>query len=211
MLFNLARGEPNCVDAAAYSFSEMEVTVMLNKAMKEAGASRPSVATLKKLGRGLFRLEQLDSISDIFSRRKNLADQLAVRLVYRSGLAKALDLPGQPETIAYREVGGVTQEDLTDALAQVTSREMTSDLLRFMTRQGFWLEYLKRQHSAEFSRVGQVYDTQLKALDVTSSTYLSQALKVQNDHHQAREQLVDRLTRKALEEADNLQAGPCPL
>jgi hypothetical protein len=211
LLFNLASGEPNCVDAAAYSFSEMEVTVMLNKAMNEAGTRTPSVATLLKLGRGLFRLEQLDSISDIFSRRKNLADQLAVRLVYRSGLAKALDLPGQPETIAYREVGGVTQEDLTDALTQVSTREMTSDLLRFMTRQGFWLEYLKRRHSAQFSRVSQVYDTQLKALEVTSSTYLAQALKVQNDHHQAREQLVDRLTRKALEDGDKPQAGQCPL
>ncbi|WP_236417648.1 NEL-type E3 ubiquitin ligase domain-containing protein [Pseudomonas syringae] len=211
LLFNLASGEPNCVDAAAYSFSEMEVTVMLNKAMNEAGALTPSVPTLLKLGRGLFRLEQLDSISDIFSRRKNIADELAVRLVYRSALAKPLDLPGQPDTIAYREIGGVTQEDLTEAMNQVSTREMTSDLLRFMTRQGFWQEYLKRQFAAEFSRIGQVYDRQIKAMDVTSSAYLSQALKVQNDHHQAREQLVDRLTRKAIEQADNLEPGQCPL
>ncbi|NWC95176.1 MULTISPECIES: NEL-type E3 ubiquitin ligase domain-containing protein [unclassified Pseudomonas] len=211
LLFNLARGEPNCVDAAAYSFSEMEVTVMLNKAMKEAGVTRPSVATLLKLGRGLFRLEQLDSISDVFSRRKNIADQLAVRLVYRSGLAKVLELPGQPESITYREVGGVTQEDLTDALTQVSTREMTSDLSRFMARQGFWLEYLKRQFAAQFSRVSQEYGNQLKALDVASTTYLSQALKVQSDHHQAREQLVERLTRAALEDGDKPLAAECPL
>jgi hypothetical protein len=211
LLFNLARGEPNCVDAAAYSFSEMEVTVMLNKAMKEAGVTQPSVATLLKLGRGLFRLEQLDSISDVFSRRKNIADQLAVRLVYRSGLAKVLELPGQPESITYREVGGVTQEDLTDAVTQVSSREITGNLARFMARQGFWLEYLKRQFAAEFSRVSQVYDTRLKALDVASTTYLSQALNVQSDHAQAREQLVERLTRTALKDADKPLTVACPL
>ncbi|MCS3418425.1 hypothetical protein M2399_003475 [Pseudomonas sp. BIGb0450] len=211
LLFRLAEGEPNCVDAAAYSFSEMEVTVMLNKAMKEAGVTKPSVATLLKLGRGLFRLEQVDSISDVFSRRKNIADHLAVRLVYRSGLAKTLDLPGQPESITYREVGGVSQEDLTEAIAQVTTREISSDLARFLARQGFWVEYLKHQFAAEFSSVSRVYDTQYTALDSASGTYLAQALKLQADHQQARDQLVERLTRTVLADADKPLMLECPL
>ena len=211
LLFNLARGEPNCVDAAAYSFSEMEVTVMLDKAMKEAGVTRPSVAILLKLGRGLFRLEQVDSISDVFSRRKNIADQLAVRLVYRSGLAKTLDLPGQPESITYRDVGGVSQEDLAEAIVQVTSRELSSDLGRFLARQGFWLEYLKRQFAAEFTRVSHAFDARYNALDVAAGTYLAQALELQTDHQQAREQLVERLTRTALEDADKPLTLQCPI
>lgn len=210
LLFSLARGEPNCVDAAAYSFSEMEVTVMLDKAMKEAGVSKPSVATLLKLGRGLFRLEQLDSISDVYSRRKNITDQLAVRLVYRSGLAKTLDLPGQPESITYREVGGVTQEDLAEAITQVTTREMSSDLARFLARQGFWLEYLKQQFSAEFSLVRQMYETRQAALDSTSRAYETSLSKVLSDHQQARDQLVERLTRTVLQDAETPLALECP-
>jgi len=209
LLFAVARGEPNCMDAAAYSFSEMEVTVLLNKAMKEAGISRPSVATLLKLGRGLFRLEQLDSISDVFSQRKNIADELAVRLVYRSGLAKTLELPGQPESITYRHVGGVTQEDLAEALGQVNTREMTLDLAHFLARQGFWLTYLKQQFSAEFSSVRQIHTTRMQALDVDSSTYENAVNQLQTDYASAREQLVERLTRTALEDADKPPAVQC--
>ena len=209
LLFSISRGEPNCVDAAAYSFSEMEVTVMLHNAMRQAGVSQPNVASLLKLGRGLFRLEQLDSISDVFSQRKNIVDHLAVRLVYRSGLAKTLDLPGQPESITYREVGGVTQEDLAEAVAQVTTREMSSDFARFMARRDFWLEYLKRQFAAEFSTVRQTCTTRLAALDSTSTTYDSAVRTVQVDHQRAHEQLVERLTNTVMQEAETPQAPAC--
>uniref|UniRef100_UPI0025D6E2B9 hypothetical protein n=1 Tax=uncultured Pseudomonas sp. TaxID=114707 RepID=UPI0025D6E2B9 len=77
--------------------------------------------------------------------------------------------------------------------------------------QGFWLEYLKHQFAAEFTNVSRVYDTQYNALDLASTTYLEQTLKLQADHQQARDQLVERLTRTALEDADKPLTLQCPL
>lgn len=210
LLFRLPDGQPNCIDGAAHCFSEMEVVVMLDKATREAGVTRPDVATLLRLGRQLFRMEQLDVISDDYSVRNNVIDNLQVRLVYRSRLAETLELPGQPSNIAYQHVGGVSDEDIEDAVQQVTTREMSTRLSKFIADQSYWLEYLKRQYATEFQAVEDRFSARLDTLSVEDSDYLNDTAALQVERRASLDSLANNLTQSAIEATERL-ANVCSL
>lgn len=206
-LFSLPEGLPNCIDGAAYCFSEMEVAVLLDQAVGEAGLIQPDqldVATQLKLGRQLFRMAQLDMISDDYSLRNKVIDKLQVRLVYRSRLAETLDLPGQSSNIAYQHVGGVSDEDIQEAVQQVTTREMSSSLATFIADQSYWLEYLRRQYVTEFQAVEDRFSTRLDTLSVNDDSYLDDTVALQVERRASLDSLANSLTQDALETVERL-------
>ncbi|WP_166224647.1 NEL-type E3 ubiquitin ligase domain-containing protein [Pseudomonas atagonensis] len=209
LLFSLAEGEPNCVDAAAFTFSEMEVTVLIDQALRQSGLSGPDDKLLIELARGLFRLDRLDGFADRFSDRHNVVDRLGVRLAFRKGLADTLALPGQPKNITYTQVGGVTEDDLKDALAEVTTKEMSQALKGFVVRQNFWRKHLKRHFAQDFTAASDPLVAQLDALVTDSATYQHDVQTLQTRYRQAREDVFERLTQEALERLDVPASGQC--
>lgn len=211
LLFALAEGEPNCVDAAAFTFSEMEVSVIIDHALRASGSTGLDDKMLIALGRGLFRLDRLDTYADLFSERRNVVDRLGVRLAFRKGLADSLDLPGQPKNITYTQVGGVTAEDLADALADVTTGEMSASLQAFLVRQNFWRRHLKQHFAQDFTAATDPLMEKLAALKSDSATYQRDVHALQSEYRQAREAQFERFTQRALEQQDVRSSHVCPL
>ncbi|MEB0151154.1 NEL-type E3 ubiquitin ligase domain-containing protein, partial [Pseudomonas sp. CCC2.2] len=65
------------------------------------------------LGRRLYRLDKLTKIaSEHYTLQMatggGIADELEVHLAYRVGLARSLDLPGQPQGMMFNALAGVS-------------------------------------------------------------------------------------------------------
>ncbi|WP_168198486.1 NEL-type E3 ubiquitin ligase domain-containing protein [Pseudomonas sp. DG56-2] len=204
-LFNLAASPRTCVDSVASTFSALEVRVFVARALQrsthdQAGAARLGVA------RRLFRLNRVEQIAraDMSARRAagRGVDEVEISLAYRSGLARRLDLPGQPRTMQFDLIAGVTATQLADAAQAVLDAEATDALARYVSQQDFWVEYLRREHTERFNEVEQPFWDRLEALsdeqDMAEGTYLEQSNQLASERTTALEALAMELTRKAL-------------
>ncbi|WP_332767408.1 NEL-type E3 ubiquitin ligase domain-containing protein [Pseudomonas koreensis] len=213
-LLNLAASPINCTDSAAINFSYLEVAVEVERITSVAGGKITSAKPLLKLGRGLFRLEQLNEIAREHAAKFPRFDPLEVNLAYRTGLAKTLDLPSQPQHMRYGSLAGVTQADLDVAQNRVNTAELSPKWLQFMSKQAFWQDYLQRTFPRQFAPVEDKFAPRLTALDEKSSSvpdadYLSQAEIIKAEREQALEAVLTRLTNEALRiEELGLCAGP---
>ncbi|WVV48339.1 NEL-type E3 ubiquitin ligase domain-containing protein [Pseudomonas sp. NA13] len=135
-LFDLA-GAPACEDRAALSFSYLEIRLMIHNA-KALSAGEHESATLIRLAKGLFHLDEVESIAlqdiqqrrDAINARQDLTaaqknrqirqiEEVEVRLAYRVGLKDRLALPGQPEGGRFIQMAGVTPDMLEAAATRV--------------------------------------------------------------------------------------------
>nr|WP_262501862.1 NEL domain-containing protein [Pseudomonas fragi] len=80
-----------------------------------------------------------------------MPDELEIHLAYRIGLARALELPGQPESMVFKSLAGVTREDLDIARLEVERAEKTAALNIFISTRQFWREYLIRTNRPQYS------------------------------------------------------------
>ncbi|SDT38068.1 NEL-type E3 ubiquitin ligase domain-containing protein [Pseudomonas granadensis] len=202
-LLDLAASPINCTDSAAISFSYLEVAVEIERITSVAGGKITSAKPLLKLGRGLFRLEQLNEIAREHAGKFPKLDPLEVNLAYRTGLAKTLDLPGQPRNMRYGTLAGVTQADLEVAQNRVNTAELSPKWLQFLSEQTFWKDYLQRTFPRRFAPVEDKFAPKLTALDEKASSlpdadYLSQAQIIMAEREQALEEVLTRLTDDAL-------------
>ena len=99
-VFELAANPINCTDSAALNFSHLEVATEVDKVINPIGNVRSTAAGLLTLGRGLFRLEELEKIAQSHIKRDPKADPLEVSLAYRTGLARHWTCRGSPHTCA---------------------------------------------------------------------------------------------------------------
>ncbi|HDS1817580.1 TPA: hypothetical protein QEM96_002224 [Pseudomonas putida] len=219
-LFELAASR-GCVDRVIACFSTLEVRVLLARAMR-SGAAAHQQTSLLELARGLFRLEQVEgiarqdieqrvafeqdrlrntglSVEDAAMRAREHVDEVEVSLAYRIGLAARLGLPGQPQTMQFGRLAGVTQAQLNNAAAAVRWSSATQDLQAYISQRDYWVEYLERQHAARFDSVKQPFWDQLEALQgLTDSEQLTRTAHIQSAFKQAVDDLVQQLTREAL-------------
>ncbi|QHF52099.1 NEL-type E3 ubiquitin ligase domain-containing protein [Pseudomonas sp. S49] len=203
----------NCTDTAAINFSYLEVAVEVDRVTRGAGGRINSAKPLLELGRGLFRLEQLNEIAQEHAAKAPTVDPLEVNLAYRVGLAKALDLPGQPQNMRFGTLGGVTEADLEVAKHQVATAELSPKWLKFMSERSFWRAYLQRTFARKFSPLDDVYAPRMSALDaqqdeLSDADYLSQAEVIKAERQSAIDDVVTLLTTDALRTAD---LGLCTL
>jgi len=202
-LLNLAASPINCTDSAAINFSYLEVAVEVDRITSIAGGQITSAKPLLKLGRRLFRLEQLNEIALEHAGKFPERDPLEVNLAYRTGLAETLDLPGQPRNMRYGSLAGVTQADLDVAQNRVNTAELSPKWLQFMSKQAFWKDYLQRTFPRQFAPVEDKFAPKLTALDEKSSSlpdadYMSQAQIIMAEREHALEAVLTRLTDEAL-------------
>lgn len=222
-LFELA-GAPACEDRAALSFSYLEIRLMIHNA-KAAASGEAEAATLLRLAKGLFRLDEVERIAlqdvqkrrDAITARSDLTpaqrtrqlrniEEVEVRLAYRVGLKDRLALPGQPEGGRFIHMGNVTSQMLDDAAKQVLALDDSPRLLQSIVGREFWIDFLKQQHQPAFEALADTLVTQQLELDeakaagtLEEADYVSQseALGLQQRIKEA--ELIQALTEQALD------------
>lgn len=162
-LFIIARSAMTCGDGRILLFSDLEVKVHAFNALRSVvpGEEGP---VLLKLATRLFRLGQVEEIArDAISLHPE-RDPAEIRLAYRIGLAKRLDLPRQPADMLFRNASGVTEQDIETACIKVLAADNSPLLMEQLISQDYWVSYLQRKYASEFSRLEQRYELQAEAL-----------------------------------------------
>lgn len=218
-------GEPKCCDRAAFSFSNLETTVMVYRAGTQAMDQSQGVQ-LSTLSRGLLRLHEVDKIAsaDIqrseavindpavpeaekSSHRTRLNEEVEIRLAYRHGLKDRLQLPGQPPRVAFTHMVGVSQTMLDAAYEKVVALDNSPEEFQALVSREFWQDYVTNKYRPQFEAQRQPWQ---ERLDVLRDSFAAQELsetkyKAQTNDQQAQlaiaeAELIQTLTRQELAE-----------
>lgn len=206
-VFQQAAGPRSCADQMLLILSALEVRTLA--AQRTAGlegvyAMRP----LLRLGRELFRLDQVDRIAGRHIQRVRSRDpytpldDVEVHLAYRVGLAEVLDLPGQPSSMNYAHVSGVTSVDLDHAEQEVWNAENRDALSRSLAERDFWQQYLQSLHTDWFEAMNAPFHERLEAVfdqreQMTDQAFREAVERVQAERAEAEQALYLNLTRQA--------------
>ncbi|WP_339478456.1 NEL-type E3 ubiquitin ligase domain-containing protein [Pseudomonas sp. RL_5y_Pfl2_73] len=222
-LFELA-GAPACVDRASLSFSYLEIRLMIHNAMATAAAG-DEAATLVRLAKGLFRLDEVERIAqqDIQQRRDAInarldltaakkvekikkIEEVEVRLAYRVGLKARLELPKQPSGARFVSMGQVTGPMLDAAAALVLALDDTPAQFQSLVSRDFWIDYLRQQHSAPFQALTDTLIAKQIELDeakvagtLEATDYASQSEALALQHGIKEAELIQSLTQSELD------------
>ncbi|OYT79734.1 NEL-type E3 ubiquitin ligase domain-containing protein [Pseudomonas sp. PGPPP2] len=206
-VFQLVAHPANCVDGATEIFSQVEVLKAVANATRQAGRGQGNSGVLLTLGRGLFRLSELEKIAATYAAEHASEDPLEVSLAYRVGLAKILQLPGQPKHMRYGSLADLTSENLERAHEQVLIAELSPVFLRFIAQLSFWKAHLKQQFPETFRRAAEPFDSQQQALfensqNLTDGEYLAQMEGLRAPRRQAINEVMERLTQQMMKYQD---------
>ncbi|KJZ49224.1 NEL-type E3 ubiquitin ligase domain-containing protein [Pseudomonas fluorescens] len=214
---------PACCDRAALSFSNLEVMAMIYRAGRMAQEGQQG-ATLLKLSRGLFRLDNVERIAlaDISRRtaainaiegltsaqkeqRIALLEEVEIKLAYRFGLKDRLGLPGQPQRVRFIRLGEVSSAMLDSAQAQVLALDNSAEEFQALVERDFWKRYLANKYKSQFEARQAPYQArQADLYQARSANGLSEmAYQEQSSDLDAQMQieeaaLVEELTRQEL-------------
>ncbi|MBJ9975862.1 hypothetical protein IAE35_14745 [Pseudomonas sp. S75] len=188
-LFDLSRGLEGCDDAVIGRFSDLEVHLLVWQARgaAERGGER---AALLYLGRQLWRLDEVDRIIAEELQRRRLGggrpDEVEVGLAYRLGLRDEFDLPGQPATMSYREVAGVSTADLDTARARLREAETDAAVAQSMVWKTFWRTHVVAADPTGFEQLDQRFHSRLQVVgDMIEGKTYDQVLEARAAHVQA--------------------------
>ncbi|NBA97691.1 NEL-type E3 ubiquitin ligase domain-containing protein [Pseudomonas sp. R5(2019)] len=208
-MFEQAAAPRTCHDSVALIFSGLEVRRQVWLAQASAEQGGQGVALLQ-LARRLFRLDEVERIAaaDVLARQEvGLSpDEIEVSLAYRIGLREPLDLPGQPLSMLFNEIAGVSAEQLSNARRQVIAAERTDQLMTSISQRDFWVDYLQARHRETFEATDAPFHDQAAMLmenqtTLADSDYQAQMNAIADHRRAAREALILRLTHKALSAA----------
>lgn len=187
-LLNIAASPRSCSDSVAVTFSAMEIQVLLAEISRGASFQQ---AQLLHLAKGLFRLDKLASIAaetceERLAQGRATVDELEVNLAYRIGLSQTLELPGQPKSMSFRGLAGVTEADLDMARVEVQNAERSGSMAVFITTLEFWKTYMASTHKAEYTVLTEPYFEALHGLlrrspEMNSARYLRNVAQVRNE------------------------------
>lgn len=206
-VFQLVAHPANCVDGATEIFSQVEVLKAVANATRQASRGQGNSGVLLSLGRGLFRLSELEKIAATYATEHASEDPLEVSLAYRVGLAKILQLPGQPKHMRFGSLADLTSENLERAHEQVLIAELSPVFLRFIAQLSFWKAHLKQQFPETFRRATEPFDGQQQALfensqNLTDGEYLAQMEGLRAPRRQAINEVMERLTQQMMKYQD---------
>ncbi|WP_166365899.1 NEL-type E3 ubiquitin ligase domain-containing protein [Pseudomonas akapageensis] len=203
VLFELAASPRSCSDSVLLNFSALEVKTLVFHALCEALESKDSSALLV-IAHGLFRLEKLEQIArrDIAARPViagvPAVDEIEVSLAYRTGLANRLALPGQPRSMRYEAIAGISAADLDAAYEEVLTAE-PAQLQDFIAERDFWIEFLEKKYAIDFATTEQPFRVRESVLleqqdDLTSAEFDQRYRDLGKAREEAKRALIKRLT-----------------
>ncbi|MFP5426851.1 MAG: NEL-type E3 ubiquitin ligase domain-containing protein [Gammaproteobacteria bacterium] len=207
-VFQQAAGPRRCADQVLLILSTLEVRALV--VQRTAGLlDATALAPLLQLGSELFRLDQVDRIATEHISRLRLnpeavVDEVEVHLAYRVGLARLLDLPGQPSHMHYEHFSDVSSTQLIAARAAIVRAETITALSESLAAREFWQEYLRAVHSEAFETLNTPFHERLEALleqawTLGERVYLERVAAVSTERTAAERALLLRLTREAYE------------
>lgn len=204
-LFSVA-SDFTCVDSVALCFSDLEVRMLVWYA--ENNATGPGrVRALLRLGRQLWRLDELDSFArqDVQDRRGagGDPDEIEVVLAYRLALRIDLDLPIQTQDMQFQDLAQVGRAHIAQARAWVLDGEREADrLLDSLLDRSFWRTHLRAVHAAQFAELDAIYSQRVDSLmadhQVPEAERLARIAEVSDARHQAEHDTMKALTREAM-------------
>lgn len=200
-LFTLAAHPMTCGDGVSIVFSNLEIHVLIFDIMASTTQARQPTQ-LFKLARSLERLDQVEIIAqeDIAARlhERGTVDEAEVRLGYRVGLTKKLDLPAQPRSMLFPSLSGVTPDKLDSAQQRILARESTAAFMASLIKREFWMEYLEHHFEARFEPVKTPFSERLLALDslegLPDQQYLDEVAVITRERREAVDALAISLS-----------------
>ncbi|MGY2374354.1 NEL-type E3 ubiquitin ligase domain-containing protein [Pseudomonas sp. SDO524_S393] len=202
-VFQRAATPLRCDDAAASNFSALEVLTEISDSTRLIEDRVITAKPLLKLAKGLFRLDQLESIARRHSDSNPTVDPLEVSLAYRTGLVDRFHLPGQPLHMRFARLGGVTPSALDSAEAHVRAAELSPEMLSYLVELPFWTDYLKRTFAHRFERLNEPFNQRVNAvfdqgLTLADVDYRDQMSLILQEQKQAQATEIRRLSEEAL-------------
>ncbi|MEN5200072.1 NEL-type E3 ubiquitin ligase domain-containing protein [Pseudomonas wadenswilerensis] len=201
-LFEFVAHPNTCADGVILVFSQLEVLVLVQEAY-EAGTAVGTEYALIDLARGLSRLDAVERIAlrDIAARRAAglRVDDVEVRLAYRIGLARRLELPGQPEGMRFAHMANVTEGQLDGAETEVLAAETAQALRETIASRDFWITFLKSRYGERFDEVNKPFFARLEALEADKGSMRDQVYRTRVETIQQRrgadeQRLIETLT-----------------
>lgn len=217
-------GEPACGDRASLSFSYLDIKLMIHEA-KKLSVDGDEAATLIRLAKGLFRLDEVERIAlrdvqgrrDAINARQGLSaaqkvellrqiEEVEVRLAYRVGLRSRLELPGQPSSGLYLHMANVSSAMLEAAASEVMALDGSPQQMQSLVGRDFWIDYLRREHAAAFQALTDTLSTDLLELDdakaagtLAEADYISQSEALGLQQRVKEAELIQSLTQEELD------------
>ncbi|MGJ7514032.1 NEL-type E3 ubiquitin ligase domain-containing protein [Pseudomonas baetica] len=147
-LFGLSNTHGTCVDGRILTFSGLEIKVYEHNALLDIDPANleQKGAALLKLSRQLFRLDRVEELAAKAPAHRH--DAAEARLEYRIGLKDALELPGQPNNMAFGRP--ITGKTLADAIDAVQRAEKSDLFYEELISRPYWVQYLKEKYPLEF-------------------------------------------------------------
>lgn len=166
LLFVEAETHGTCIDGRILTFSQMEVRVFEHRALHGVPLQRPDLRgrALLDLSRQLFRLDRVDQLAEASATGRDRAEE---RLRYRIGLtrgwADGLELPGQPEYMAYgRPIEGGQRAQIQ---ANIIAQEGTEAFVEYLVSQDHWTRYLQERYPEQFEALNTELAHKYEALE----------------------------------------------
>lgn len=166
LLFVEAETHGTCIDGRILTFSQMEVRVFEHRALRGIPLQRPDLRgrALLDLSRQLFRLDRVDQLAEASATGRDRAEE---RLRYRIGLTRGwpdeLELPGQPEYMAYgRPIEGGERARIQ---ASISARESTDEFIEYLVAQGHWMRYLEERYPEQFDELNKALAQKYETLE----------------------------------------------
>ncbi len=233
-IFDLA-GEPRCCDRAAYAFSRLEVRTLMYRA-RTLALDGSQGAQLSSLSKGLFRLHEVEKFAAADIQRSEaivndpsvsqdtkaphiarLREELEIRLAYRYGLKDRLQLPGQPKTVRFTNLGGVSDEMLDAAYNAVIALDNSPQEFQALLSRDFWQDYVAQKYRSQFERQSKPYQQELASLhdkvvagELSASVYERKAADLQARLAIKESELIMQLSREEVAQIlvpqENLEA-----
>lgn len=166
LLFVEAETHGTCIDGRILTFSQMEVRVFEYRALHGIPLQRPDLRgrALLDLSRQLFRLDRVDQLAEASATGLDRAEE---RLRYRIGLTRGwpdgLELPGQPEYMAYgRPIEGTRRAQIQ---ASILAQEGSDEFIEYLVAQDHWARYLQERYPEQFDALNKELAQKYEALE----------------------------------------------
>ncbi|QHG64404.2 NEL-type E3 ubiquitin ligase domain-containing protein [Pseudomonas putida] len=201
VVFAEADTGPTCADQRLLLLNMLEIRVMVTQRLAGVAASESQAAYLE-IGRGLYRLDQVNRVA--FEHLRRLEEQgvehddVEVIMAYRQDLAEPLALPMQADQMHYRQVAQVSAADIQSALTQVLAGEDVESLSESLMSRDFWQAYLWAQYPQQFNALDEEFAGRMDALaDQDDADFAQQAGALAAERNARLSQLFLTLTRAA--------------
>lgn len=184
-------GSQTCHDGALQEFNNIELYLMSNRILTDAGDSLP--AFYRRLLQ-LYRIGQLELLANS---RTGQGDRVSVRLAYRRELARELDLP-IADSMRFRGAAMLAPGEISSVLERIREKENSDAFIQYMLANDDWTRRLRAEYPGQFAEIEQRFGEhvlELAALDLPLTEELVLQQNLQNDKDHQELELLQELTR----------------